>query len=97
MAGSLIRACALKSSGGGKVRPSLTRTSIADTAPSGDSVVDVLPPGVAAMAARSFAVVQLRVRGLVGSTVRPKVALVTSANDAYQAAAAVASPTYPPQ
>ena len=34
--------------------------------------------------------------GITGRTVRPNVELVTAANDAYQAAAAVASPTYPP-
>jgi len=34
----------------------------------------------------------LPLNGTTGSTVRPKVALVTAANDAYHAAAAVASP-----
>src|SRR5262249_5020709 len=35
-------------------------------------------------------------RGPTGSTTRPNVEVVTAAKDAYQAAAAVASPTKPP-
>src|SRR6185437_7447116 len=37
-----------------------------------------------------------RFSGITGRTRRPNVAFVTAANDAYQAAIAVASPTQPP-
>ena len=37
-----------------------------------------------------------RLKGTTGSIVRPKVELMTAANDAYQAAMAVAKPNQPP-